>query len=105
MIVFPFQQKDISSALFPIANHRVIMIKTGLSLQLNSSRPIHRWNFRKANWEQFKEYIEKNINRIPRYMNALPRFQKLLLKATKTNIPRGFRKNYIPGWTAESEEL
>lgn len=38
-------------------------------------------------------------------MNALPRFQKLLLKAAKINIPRGFRKNYIPGWTAESEEL
>jgi len=44
------------------------------------------------NWEQFKEYIEKYINRIPRCMNALPRFQKLLFKAAKINIPRGFRK-------------
>lgn len=90
---------------FPNSQYRVIMIKIGLSFQLNSSQPISRWNFRKANWEQFKEYIEKNINRIPRCMNALPRFQKLFFKAAKINIPRGFRKNYIPGWTAESEEL
>lgn len=81
------------------------MIKVGLNFQLNSPRPIPRWNFRKANWDQFKGYIEKNINRIPRYICALPRFQKLLVKAAKINIPRGFKRNYLPGWSAESEEL
>lgn len=102
-ILLPAGRSIIGS--FLNSQHRVIMIKIGLSFQLNSSRPISRWNFRKANWEQFKVYIEKNINRIPRCMNALPRAQKLLFKAAKINIPRGFRKNFIPGWTAESEEL
>jgi len=81
------------------------MIKIGLNFQLNSSQPIPRWNFRKANLEQFKKYIEKNMNRIPRCRNTLPRFQKILFKDAKINIPRGFRKNYIPGWSDESKEL
>jgi len=88
----PFLAERSIIGSFPNSQHRLIMIKIGLSFQLNSSRPIPGWNFRKTNWEQFKEYIEKNINRIPRCMNALSRFQKLLFKAAKINIPRGFRK-------------
>lgn len=44
-------------------------------------------------------------NRVSRYINALPRFQKLLIKAANANIPRGFRKTYLLGWSAESEKL
>lgn len=48
---------------------------------------------------------EKNINRIPIYINALLHFPKLLLEAAKINIPRAFRKYYTPGWSTESYEL
>lgn len=102
-IPYPAEKSIIGS--FPNSQHRVIMIKVWLNFQLNDPRPIPRWNFRKSNWEQFKGYIEKNINCIPRCISALPRFQKLLFKAAKINIPRGFRKYYLPERSAESEEL
>lgn len=59
----------------------------------------------KSKLEQFKKYIEKNINCILRCINALPHFQKLMHKAAKANIPRGFRKSYLPDWSAKSEKL
>jgi hypothetical protein len=52
-------------------------------------------------------YIQKKINRIPRFISSLPRFQKLLFKAAKINIinkSKGFRKNYLLSWSAKSEE-
>lgn len=102
-IPYPAEISIIGS--FPNSQHKVIMIKVRLNFQLNDPRPIPWCKFQKANWKQFKGYIKKSINRIPRCINALLRFQKLLFKAAKINIPRGFKKNELPGWIAESKEL
>jgi len=68
---------------------------------MNSSRPIPRYNFRKANWEIYRKEHKSHIQ----MYKCTSTFPKSLLKAAKINIPRGFRKNYIPGWSTESEEL
>lgn len=64
-----------------------------------------RWNLRKAKWEDYTSYMEKNINRIPPLPENYPRFVKLVKKAASTAIPRGHRQNYIPCWNREYDSL
>lgn len=45
------------------------------------------------------------MNRISRCINALPGFQKFLIKATNENIQRDFWKTFQIGWTIKSEKL
>lgn len=64
-----------------------------------------RWNLRKAKWEDYTSYMEKNINRIPPLPENYPRFVKLVKKTASTAIPRGHRQNYIPCWNRECDSL
>lgn len=90
---------------FPRSQHRPIITEIGLKVPIIISPPIARWNLSKANWMEYRRQIEGNINRIPPNPKEYSRFVKLLMKTAKNTIPRGYRKEYIPGWDRRSEQL
>jgi hypothetical protein len=66
--------------------------------------PRPRWNYNKANWKAFSVKLDKAI----RFINPSIKnygFTKLILSTAKFYIPRGFRKENIPGWSRECEDL
>jgi len=76
------------------------IIYIGLTLPFIRSTNKKRWNFRKANWDEFTAAAEKSIPLIPRHdvpvEEAYSRFNRALLKAAQTAVPRGCSAIYIP---------
>lgn len=90
---------------FPNSQHRPIIITTGIQIIRTEAIPQPRWNFKKANWEEYTSHIERTCQRIPPSSENITRFGKLILKSAKKSIPRGVRKWYIPCWSEASENL
>lgn len=90
---------------FPRSQHRPIMVEIGTKIKFADSKQKPRWNFNKADWKQFTERVDAAIRFIPCEIRNYNRFIGVIKGAAKKCIPRGFRKRYIPGWTAEMEEL
>ncbi|XP_050497457.1 uncharacterized protein LOC126878657 [Diabrotica virgifera virgifera] len=65
------------------------------------------FNVKKANWEQFNQYIESNINNIPN--ESYTDFQNLILDAANRFIPKKkrvrFHKPQLPWWDEECSVL
>lgn len=90
---------------FPKSQHRPVKISAGLTIRIVDSIQRSRWNFQKANWPKFQLEIDANIRWIaPRRANY-GRFVGVVNAAAKRNIPRGYRKKYIPGWSNDLERL
>ena len=75
-----------------------------------TSKPLKRWNFRKANWSRYRSITNRLAKHLPplcaKNINAAYHdFCKLIITAAKQTIPRGKRKVYIPCWDAECESL
>jgi len=64
-----------------------------------------RWNFQKANWESYSRQIDDCIRWIKPKTEKYDRFVGLVIGIAKKHIQRGYRKEYIMGWSQESEEL
>ena len=67
--------------------------------------PVPRFNFRKAKWEKFNADTEERIGDIRSVPECYEEFQSMIWECSKQNIPRGCRKEYIPGLTDESNLL
>ncbi|UYV77627.1 hypothetical protein LAZ67_15001771 [Cordylochernes scorpioides] len=90
---------------FPKSQHHPIILEVGHFIPVTLKPFLPRWNLQKANWENFRAYIDQNINRIQPLPSNYFRFVGLLMKAGRKFIPRGHRKEYIPGWDKDTEEL
>ncbi|UYV64706.1 hypothetical protein LAZ67_3001719 [Cordylochernes scorpioides] len=90
---------------FPKNQHHPIILEVGHFIPVTLKPSLPRWNLQKANWENFRAYIDQNINRIQPLPSNYFRFVGLLMKAGRKFIPRGHRKEYIPGWDKDTEEL
>ena len=90
---------------FPKSQHRPVLNTIGLTIPITPSLPKPRWNFKKADWDNFRDYIEKHCGRIPPQQDHIQRFTKLILSSAKKHIPRGFRSIYIPCWNDRSKKL
>lgn len=66
---------------------------------LVSSFPAPRWNFSKANWAKFKKECDDNIRWIEPIISNYERFVNMVIAVASKSIPRGFRKEYVPGWS------
>ena len=67
-----------------------------------------RWNFRKANWAHATNLVDSGIDTLPSPTSSDPdraysAFCKLITRAAKKAIPRGFRRRYIPNWDDECD--
>nr|CAI5839543.1 unnamed protein product [Callosobruchus analis] len=87
----------------PKSQHRPALTKLGIRIPIIRSFPRPRWNFAKANWPAFSRDLDKCFIWIPPTYKHYKRFVGAVISTAKEHIPRGFRKDYIPGWNNESE--
>ena len=69
---------------------------------------ISRWNFRKANWESFRNNLDAELD-LPLIDSldedeANTHITSAILNAAKSSIPRGSVRKYSPFWNAELEK-
>ena len=94
----------------PGSHHRPsLIISPRLALPV-PSKPVKRWNFRKANWSHCNAMTNKLARSLlppdsPDVDLAYPDFCNVIRTAAKNSIPRGRRNNHIPCWDAECENL
>lgn len=87
---------------FPRSQHRPVIMSVGLEFPLVNCTQKPRWNFNLANWEIFQEKLDQMIRYITPSVKHYDRFVGAIIAAAKLSIPRGFRKQYIPCWSAEA---
>ncbi|KAE9523030.1 hypothetical protein AGLY_016661 [Aphis glycines] len=90
---------------FPHSQHRPVVLEYGLKIPIIRSIPKPRWNFRKANWTEFAKELDHLIQWIPAKAECYDRFVGAIKMIAKKHIPRGFRKQFIPGWDETCNEL
>lgn len=83
-----------------------------LTLQLHNvpltTKPLPRWNYKRADWNEFQTLTDKlcSINthhkKITKMYNE---FNTAVLAAAKATIPRGARRDYRPYWTEGLQKL
>ncbi|CAH1242641.1 Hypp6921 [Branchiostoma lanceolatum] len=90
----------------PRSQHRPITVHlTPAVSPTTNSKPRPRFNYRRANWEAFTEDLETGIEDVDPTPESYDSFQRLVWKTAKKNIPRGCRKQYIPGLPVTSKEI
>ena len=94
---------------FPRSQDRPTIITHPALVEYTPSRAIPRWNFNKADGEEFTYECGKMCEDLPPpdtdLNNAYAAFQRKLIGVAKKCIPRGFRSPYIPGWDEKCEKL
>ena len=91
--------------LFPRSQHRPVLTHIGISIPLVEGCPKSRWNFARADWPEFTKEMDHVIQFVPAGVDYYDRFVKLVKAIAKKHIPRGYRKQYIPGWNDKCNEL
>ena len=99
----PVQRKVLPA--FPNSQHRPIILEIGVNVPIITSVPRPRWNFRKANWNQYSSLLDAAVRFIPPSPQNYDRFNNLVINVAKKCIPRGYRKEYIPCWNEDSDRL
>lgn len=90
---------------FPHSQHRPIIMEIGTQIPLITSIPRPRWNFGRADWSKFSTELDKCLGWIPPVSTNYVRFAGAIISTAKKCIPRGYREEYIPGWSQSSEIL
>lgn len=90
---------------FPNSQHRPVILEIGLSIPIVTSIPRPRWNFQKANWTDYASLLDAAIRFIPPTPKNYERFSNLVIRTAKRCVPRGYRKEYIPCWSEDSDRL
>ena len=95
---------------FPRSQHRPsLIVPLRLALPV-PSRPVKRWNFRKANWSHYNALTNKLAKSLlppdsPGVDLADQDFCNVIRTATKNSIPNCRRNNHISCWDAECKNL
>ena len=94
----------------PRSQHRLSLVAPPRLALSVSSKPVKRWNFRKANWSHYNSLTNKLAKRLlppdsPDVDLAYQDFCNVIRTAAKNFIQRGRRNNRIPCWDAECENL
>lgn len=90
---------------FPRSQHRPVMVNIGIQILITKSIQKPRWNFQKANWEEYRNRLDDDIRWIKSVSTNYDRFVGMVISTAKKCIPRGVRKDFIPGWSKESDDL
>ena len=89
----------------PRSQHRPIGVQVNAAITVQTVPFRRRLNLNKANWEQYAYQLDAAVENIPATAECYDQFVKALRKVARKNIPRGCRRNYVPGLTPESIEL
>ena len=89
------------AALEPIPHtqHRPIAILINAAVTPTPTPFRRRFNFKKADWKAFSTDLDTLICDIGPSPENYDRFVKVVHATAKKHIPRGCRKNYVPGLT------
>ena len=94
---------------FPKSQHRPSIIESSTTINSVPTRPVKRWNFRKADWAKFTDRLNTTGNNLPSPTSepntAYKAWCSTILSAAKKTIPRGCRKDLIPTWDEECQQL
>ena len=109
-------QRSLTSSHYPgslsyRSQHRPSLITPDNPIKPIPTKPVKRWNFRKARWDQFTNLVDSGTDSLPPPTSSDPdlaysAFCKLIIRAAKKAIPHGFRhryKMYIPNWDEECD--
>ena len=93
---------------FPRSQHRPSLISPENPVEPIHSKPIKRWNFREAKWDQFTTLVDLGFDSLPSPTSsdldhAYSALCSLFIRSAQSAIPRSFRHRYIPTWDEESE--
>ncbi|KAJ8356514.1 hypothetical protein SKAU_G00193080 [Synaphobranchus kaupii] len=87
---------------FPHHQHRPALIHIGVQIPVISSKPLPRWNFRKADWKGFTQEVEEKIIRLEPVPKNYKSFCMILKAAAKNTFPEASAKTSL---LAGSEDL
>ena len=94
---------------FPKSQHRPSIIESSTTINSVPTRPVKRWNFRKAYWAKFTARLNTTANNLPSPTSepntAYKAWCSTILSAAKKTIPRGCRRDMIPTWDEECQNL
>ena len=95
---------------FPRSQDQPSLISPPKLAHPKPSKPVKRWNFRKANWDHYSILTNKLAKSIPpsesqNIDQVYQCFCNVISTAAKKCIPRGRRSNHMPCWDAECEDL
>ena len=95
---------------FPRSQHRPSLITPPRFALPVPSKPVKRWNFRKANWNRYCTLTNTFTKELlspcsPDVDQAYQDFCRLIMTAARKSIPRGCRRTYFPCWDKECERL
>ena len=95
---------------FSRSHHRSSLITAPSLVQPVSGKHVKRWNFRKTDWDSFKEATNNAAEDLPPEDTqdcnaAYAAYCNIKLGAAKQHIPRGLNKNYVSFWDKVCEEL
>ena len=89
----------------PRSQHRPIGVQVNAAITVQTVPFRRRFNLKKANWEQYAYQLDAAVENIPATAECYDQFVNALRKVARKKIPRGCRRNYVPGLTPESIEL
>ena len=88
----------------PHTQHRPIAILINAAVTPTPTPFRRRFNFKKANWKAFSTDLDTRICDIDPSPENYDRFVKVVHATARKHIPRGCRKNYVPGLTTDLAE-
>ena len=89
----------------PRSQHRPIGVQVNAAIAVQTVPFRRRFNLKRANCEQYACQLDAAVENIPATAECYDQFVNALRKVARKNIPRGCRRNYVPGLTPESTEL
>ena len=91
------------------SDHRPVIISIKGQTQPHRNKLPASWNYKKANWDAFREAVDKKTAALElpesNISSSVALFNKAVLEAAKMFIPRGRRHDYQPYWTPELDNL
>nr|KAG5705581.1 hypothetical protein BaRGS_034779 [Batillaria attramentaria] len=91
------------------SDHRPVIITIQRQLEIHPSRLPASWNYKKANWDLFKQEADRRTSSLTLSRQDINKnakdFNQAVLEAAQAAIPRGRRKNYRPYWSPELDSL
>ena len=101
-------EREVSSQLGG-SDHRPVIISIKGQTQPHRNKLPASWNFKKANWDAFRETVDRKTAALElpetNISSSVALFNKAVLEAAKMFIPRGRRRDYQPYWTPELDNL
>ena len=91
------------------SDHRPILIHIKSTEMPSENSTLPRWNYKKANWTLYANLTDAYVTGINCKTNRVNQsysdFSRAILKAAKESIPRGARKDYMPNWSQQLQQL